>query len=69
MENTVIKTIAEVLAATSVMGTFAFTSNAAEVPDQMDTPTTEGTLDASSWGLCTPEQLDEMAPYSFKLFI
>ena len=61
MKNIVIKTIAAVMAATSVLGAFAFTSNAAEVPEQMNTDPTEETQDATNWGFCTSEQLDEIA--------
>ncbi len=61
MKNIVIKTIAAVMAATSVLGAFTFTSNAAEVPEEMNTSTTEETQYAPNWGFCTPEQLDEIA--------
>ncbi len=61
MKNIVIKTIAAVMAATSVFGAFAFTSNAAEVPEQMNTDPTEETQTVQTSPFCTDERLDEIA--------
>ena len=63
MKKAFIKTITGVLIATTVMSAMMITSNASEVPEQMDTAATEVTQADTTQGyrFSTPEILNEIA--------